>query len=157
MTDADFDRLFSDIPGCVDVRIAMDRATGQPRGFAHADFVDIDSAVQAKEKLAGVEVFGRRLRIDFSDQRNSGRRNAVPENYTYGNAVPENNAYGNAVPENNAYGNAVPENTAYGNAVPEDAGFEDPMASPSPPTQEETFEERSDDSEGGAPKPDGSY
>ncbi|KAG0131277.1 hypothetical protein HOY82DRAFT_485307, partial [Tuber indicum] len=58
MTDADFDRLFTDIRGCVDVRIAMDRATGQPRGFAHADFVDIDSAAQAKEKLAGVETRG---------------------------------------------------------------------------------------------------
>ncbi|PWW79399.1 RNA-binding domain-containing protein, partial [Tuber magnatum] len=66
MCDADFDKLFTDVPGCVDVRIAMDRATGQPRGFAHADFVDIDSAIKAKDKLAGVEVFGRRLRIDYS-------------------------------------------------------------------------------------------
>jgi len=80
MTDADFDKLFTDITGCVDVRIAMDRATGQPRGFAHADFVDIDSAINAKDKLAGVEVFGRRLRIDFSDQRNAGRRDVGPGN-----------------------------------------------------------------------------
>ncbi|RPA92006.1 RNA-binding domain-containing protein [Choiromyces venosus 120613-1] len=79
MTDADFDKLFLGISGCVDVRIAMDRATGQPRGFAHADFVDIDSAVKAKDKLVGVEVFGRRLRIDFSDQRNAARRNDGPE------------------------------------------------------------------------------
>lgn len=78
MTDADFDKLFADIRGAVDVRIAMDRATGQPRGFAHADFVDIDSAIQAKDKLAGVEVYGRRLRIDFSDQRNGGRRDPGP-------------------------------------------------------------------------------
>jgi len=131
MTDADFDKLFTDAPGCVDVRIAMDRyvfrascpyfrhnaynltsATGQPRGFAHADFVDIDSAVKAKDKLAGVEVFGRRLRIDFSDQRNAGRR---------------------------------------------DAGPGGPMESPPAPAQQETFQGDSDALEGDLHKPDGSY
>ncbi|PUU82264.1 hypothetical protein B9Z19DRAFT_969064, partial [Tuber borchii] len=58
MTDADFDGLFTGVFGCQDVRIAMDRATGLPRGFAHADFIDIDSAIKAKEKLAGVETRG---------------------------------------------------------------------------------------------------
>lgn len=89
MTDADFDKLFTDIFGCLDVRIAMDRATGHPRGFAHADFVDIDSAVKAKEKLAGVEVFGRRLRIDYSDQRNAGRRDTGNERPMESPPVPQ--------------------------------------------------------------------
>jgi hypothetical protein len=53
---------------------AFNSATGQPRGFAHADFLDVDSAVKAKEKLQGVEIFGRRLRVDYSDQKNIPRR-----------------------------------------------------------------------------------
>lgn len=65
-TDEDLNELFKDIPGCADVRVAMDRRTGQPRGFVHADFTDVESAVAAKEKLAGTQLYGRQIRIDFS-------------------------------------------------------------------------------------------
>lgn len=47
-------------------------ATGEPRGFAHADFLDIESAVKAKAKLEEAEVYGRRLRVDFSGNRREG-------------------------------------------------------------------------------------
>ena len=50
----------------VDVRVAIDRRTGQPRGFAHADFTDIESAERALEDLRGMMVCGRALRVDFS-------------------------------------------------------------------------------------------
>ncbi|KAH8674550.1 hypothetical protein BGZ60DRAFT_447930 [Tricladium varicosporioides] len=66
MSDADLNKLFRDIRNVIDVRVAIDRRTGQPRGFAHADFVDIESATKAKEVLAGQEVYGRALRVDFS-------------------------------------------------------------------------------------------
>ncbi|KAK0103323.1 hypothetical protein ONS95_005352 [Cadophora gregata] len=66
MSDADLNKLFRDIRNVIDVRVAIDRRTGQPRGFAHADFVDVDSAVKGKEALVGKEVYGRQLRIDFS-------------------------------------------------------------------------------------------
>ena len=65
-TDEDLNELFKDIAGCVDVRVAMDRRTGQPRGFVHADFSDVESAVKAKEKLLGTQLYGRQIRIDFS-------------------------------------------------------------------------------------------
>jgi hypothetical protein len=66
MSDADLNKLFRDIRNVIDVRVAIDRRTGQPRGFAHADFTDIDSAVKGKEALTGKEVYGRQLRVDFS-------------------------------------------------------------------------------------------
>jgi RNA recognition motif-containing protein len=66
MSDADLNKLFRDIRNVVDVRVAVDRRTGQPRGFAHADFVDIESAVKGKEALVGKEIYGRKLRVDFS-------------------------------------------------------------------------------------------
>lgn len=72
VTDDDLNNLFKDVENCVDVRVAMDRATGEPRGFAHADFLDVESAVKAKEKLEEAEVYGRRLRIDFSGNRREG-------------------------------------------------------------------------------------
>jgi RNA recognition motif-containing protein len=66
MSDADLNKLFRDIRNVIDVRVAIDRRTGQPRGFAHADFTDIESAVKGKETLTGKEVYGRTLRVDFS-------------------------------------------------------------------------------------------
>jgi len=66
MSDADLNKLFRDIRNVIDVRVAIDRRTGQPRGFAHADFVDVESAIKGKETLTGKEVYGRTLRVDFS-------------------------------------------------------------------------------------------
>ncbi|KAH7397984.1 hypothetical protein BKA64DRAFT_643104 [Cadophora sp. MPI-SDFR-AT-0126] len=66
MSDADLNKLFRDIRNVIDVRVAIDRRTGQPRGFAHADFVDVESAIKGKDALVGKEVYGRQLRIDFS-------------------------------------------------------------------------------------------
>lgn len=66
MSDADLNKLFRDIRNVIDVRVAIDRRTGQPRGFAHADFVDTESAVKGMEQLQGKEVYGRALRCDYS-------------------------------------------------------------------------------------------
>jgi RNA recognition motif-containing protein len=73
MSDADLNKLFRDIKNVIDVRVAIDRRTGQPRGFAHADFVDVDSAVKGMEALAGKEIYGRKLRVDYSVGRSDGR------------------------------------------------------------------------------------
>ena len=66
MSDKDLNNLFRDIRNVIDVRVAIDRRTGQPRGFAHADFVDVESATKGMELLNGKEVYGRVLRLDYS-------------------------------------------------------------------------------------------
>ena len=66
MSDRDLNNLFREIKNVIDVRVAIDRRTGQPRGFAHADFVDIASAERAMGELSGKVVSGRALRVDFS-------------------------------------------------------------------------------------------
>jgi nucleolin len=66
MSDADLNKLFRDIRNVIDVRVAIDRRTGQPRGFAHADFVDVESAQKGHEALKDKEVYGRKLRVDYS-------------------------------------------------------------------------------------------
>ncbi|KAF2836523.1 RNI-like protein [Patellaria atrata CBS 101060] len=65
MSDKDLNDLFREIRNVLDVRVAIDRRTGQPRGFAHADFIDVASAERAKELLNDKEIYGRRLRVDF--------------------------------------------------------------------------------------------
>jgi len=77
MTDRDLNNLFRGIRNVIDVRVAIDRRTGQPRGFAHADFVDVKSAMEAMKVLEGKETYGRKLRLDYSygpgnSPRNSG-------------------------------------------------------------------------------------
>jgi nucleolin len=75
MTDRDLNNLFRGIRNVVDVRVAIDRRTGQPRGFAHADFIDVKSAQEALKTLSTKETYGRKLRLDFSFANSSAARN----------------------------------------------------------------------------------
>lgn len=74
MSDRDLNNLFREIKNVVDVRVAIDRRTGQPRGFAHADFTNTAAAEKANEELNGKVVCGRALRVDYStSQGDTGR------------------------------------------------------------------------------------
>lgn len=73
MSDKDLNDLFRDIRNVIDVRVAIDRRSGQPRGFAHADFIDVTSAEKAKALLQGKEIYGRKLRVDFSQDSRTSR------------------------------------------------------------------------------------
>jgi RNA recognition motif-containing protein len=74
-TDAELNRLFKGIANLQDVRVAVDRTTGWPRGFAHADFASVEAARDAKEKLKGAMLGTRTLRIDFASGYNKRARN----------------------------------------------------------------------------------
>lgn len=78
-TDKNLTDLFRSIKNVLDVRVAIDRRSGQPRGFAHADFTDVESAVAAKEALERKSVYGRQLRVDFSGQAQEGGGRPRPE------------------------------------------------------------------------------
>ncbi|KAI4661878.1 uncharacterized protein J4E78_004668 [Alternaria triticimaculans] len=84
MSDKDLNDLFRDIRNVMDVRVAIDRRTGQPRGFAHADFIDVASATKAREVLKEKTIYGRQLRVDFSksgtqNQRDNKRSDSTQE------------------------------------------------------------------------------
>ncbi|KAH7372365.1 RNA binding domain-containing protein [Pyrenochaeta sp. MPI-SDFR-AT-0127] len=74
MSDKDLNDLFRDIRNVMDVRVAIDRRTGQPRGFAHADFIDVASATRARELLKEKVIYGRQLRVDFSKSGTTRQR-----------------------------------------------------------------------------------
>ena len=78
MTDKDLSNLFRPIKSVIDVRVAIDRRTGQPRGYAHADFLDIASATQAMKELQQIEMYGRRLFIDYSKTPASSNLRQAP-------------------------------------------------------------------------------
>lgn len=78
MTDRDLNNLFRGIRNVIDVRVAIDRRTGQPRGFAHADFIDVKSAMEAMKVLAEKETYGRKLRVDYSYGPSTAPRNRPP-------------------------------------------------------------------------------
>ena len=79
MSDKDLNDLFREIRNVMDVRVAIDRRTGQPRGFAHADFVDVASATRAKEILQDKTIYGRQLRVDFSKSGTQQMRDRRPD------------------------------------------------------------------------------
>lgn len=66
ITDVELNRLFEGIENLEDVRVAVDRTTGWPRGFAHADFADKASALNAIERLKGIKIGERELKLDFA-------------------------------------------------------------------------------------------
>lgn len=75
-SDADLNKIFRELDNVVDVRVAVDRNTGWPRGFAHADFTDVESAVKGRDTLESLELGGRKLRIDYAENRVENKRGA---------------------------------------------------------------------------------
>lgn len=74
-TDADLNVVFREVAGLKAVRVAVDRATGWPRGFAHADFDTVENAIAGLEFLKDKQIGTRTLRVDYaSPSKNAGQR-----------------------------------------------------------------------------------
>ena len=78
-TDRDLQDLFRDIYNIIDVRFPVDRRSGVPRGFAHAEFLDVESAARAMDILKRKMPYGRTLRVNFTDRRMVGLTTHSPE------------------------------------------------------------------------------
>lgn len=76
-TDRDLNELFRDIVNVIDVRVSVERRTGQFRGFVHAEFINVESARAAYEILSRKTPHGRKLRIDYSETNR--RADRIPE------------------------------------------------------------------------------
>ncbi|EED13412.1 nucleic acid-binding protein [Talaromyces stipitatus ATCC 10500] len=88
LSDRELNDIFKSVRNVVEVRVAVDRQSGSPRGFAHADFLDIPSAQAALEILSSKAPHGRRLRVDFSQGVKKGRRE--PRDQAAANTETEN-------------------------------------------------------------------
>jgi RNA recognition motif-containing protein len=68
-TEDDIRALLVEVDPGVRVRIGLDRATGRPRGFAFAQFASDAAAADAVRRFDGVEVRGRRIRVNDADDK----------------------------------------------------------------------------------------
>ena len=66
-------KFFASCGNVVDVRIALSKEDGRPRGFCHVDF-DSAEAVEAAKGKAGKNLDGREIRVDPSTPRTGGDR-----------------------------------------------------------------------------------
>lgn len=66
MTAAELHELFDVMWNVIDVRVSVDRRTGMLRGFAHAEFLNVESAKAGFEYLSPKVLYGKQLRLDYS-------------------------------------------------------------------------------------------
>jgi len=85
-SDADLNALFNELEGLTNVRVAIDRNTGWPRGFAHADFESVEAATAAKQKIATRTMGSRTLRADFTERGQTRRERDTPSSEGHGEA-----------------------------------------------------------------------
>lgn len=65
-TEREVKDLFEKYGRVADCRIVHDHATGRSRGFAFVNMESLNGAEDAKERLNGAELDGRRIRVDYS-------------------------------------------------------------------------------------------
>eukprot|EP00731_Ephydatia_muelleri_P009240 Em0004g1578a len=64
--EKDLRELFGKYGPMEEVQIVYDHQTGRSRGFAFVYFEDVEDAIDAKEHCNGLEIDGRRIRVDYS-------------------------------------------------------------------------------------------
>ncbi|KAF4795280.1 Transformer-2 protein beta [Turdus rufiventris] len=65
-TERDLREVFSKYGPIADVSIVYDQQSRRSRGFAFVYFENVEDAKEAKERANGMELDGRRIRVDFS-------------------------------------------------------------------------------------------
>jgi RNA recognition motif-containing protein len=73
-TREELEALFAPIGEISDVFVPLDRDSGRPRGFAFVTYASGESATEAIQKLDGVELGGRNLRVNEATAERSGGR-----------------------------------------------------------------------------------
>lgn len=68
-TREELEALFVPFGELAELVVPTDRDTGRPRGFAFVTFASAESATQAIQKLDGVELGGRNLRVNEATER----------------------------------------------------------------------------------------
>ncbi|XP_052246101.1 transformer-2 protein homolog alpha-like isoform X6 [Dreissena polymorpha] len=67
--ERDLREVFNRYGELEEVNVVYDRQSGRSRGFAFIYFRSIDDAIEAKDRCTGLEIDGRRIRVDYSITR----------------------------------------------------------------------------------------
>ncbi|KAK8737076.1 hypothetical protein OTU49_004788 [Cherax quadricarinatus] len=65
-TERQLQHLFGKYGQLSKVQVVLDAKTGRSRGFAFIYFDHVEDATEAKEQCTGMEIDGRRIRVDYS-------------------------------------------------------------------------------------------
>ncbi|KAG7172586.1 transformer-2 protein homolog alpha-like isoform X6 [Homarus americanus] len=65
-TERELHSIFDKFGPLEKVQVVLDSKTGKSRGFAFVYFESIKDAAEAKDECSGMEIDGRRIRVDFS-------------------------------------------------------------------------------------------
>ena len=82
-TEQDLRELFSEVGPVASVSLVMDRDTGRPRGFGFVEMETDEEAAAAQRALDGVELDGRKLRVNTAQPRAEGRERRPQQNSRY--------------------------------------------------------------------------
>lgn len=64
--EKDLREIFDKFGEIREVQVVYDHQTGRSRGFSFVYYENIDDAIEAKEQCNGIEVDGRKIRVDYS-------------------------------------------------------------------------------------------
>ncbi|CAD5111199.1 DgyrCDS531 [Dimorphilus gyrociliatus] len=64
--ERDIRQMFEKYGEIEDVQLVYDRQTGRSRGFCFIYYKNLEDSIEAKERAAGMELDGARIRVDFS-------------------------------------------------------------------------------------------
>lgn len=67
MRDAELQEMFEKYGKVTEARVATDRDTGRPKGFAFVTMSDARDAADAIKELSGVDMEGRPLKIEYAN------------------------------------------------------------------------------------------
>jgi cleavage stimulation factor subunit 2 len=70
VTDETITDIFSRVGQVISYRALTDKETGKPRGYAFAEYSDADAAASAVRNLNDYEIQGRKLRVDYANEKN---------------------------------------------------------------------------------------
>ncbi len=73
-TEADLNRLFSEVGQVLSVKIPTRSEDGKPRGFAFVEMASPDEARDAIAQFNGVDLHGRDLVVDYQNESRGGER-----------------------------------------------------------------------------------
>lgn len=65
-TDRELREVFSRYGPLAGINVVYDQRTGRSRGFAFVYFENVEDSKEAKERANGMELDGRRIRVDYS-------------------------------------------------------------------------------------------
>ena len=68
-TQTELETLFAQVGDVTEVFLPIDRATGQPRGFAFVEFSDASVIPEAISRFDGTELQGRALKVNEARER----------------------------------------------------------------------------------------